>query len=140
MDSDLRGEEPEYAFLQRIGMQTWCQISGPFHVWYHDAGEYYQVEVECRVLDGCGEIKRAILHLSAGKDEYGQVVAWRKIYRNGSLHFIDSRHFSISDHGITFYRTDTIPVTGEDEPYARKWFGKLSCRYEQSEEENYAID
>ncbi len=141
MNRGLRGEDAEYTFLEKISLRTWCQVTGPFHIWYHDVGEYYQVEVECRILDGCGEIRRATLHLTADKGEYGQVVAWRETYCRGSLHFIDSRHFNISDYDITFYRTDTTPVTDEDEPNMKKWFGELVCNCpDQKEEENNDID
>jgi uncharacterized protein YodC (DUF2158 family) len=115
-------DDSSYAFFKQIRMQTWGRITGPIREWYHDAGEYYQVVVECHFLDGCGEVKSATFHLSAGKDEDELRDKFRNEYQPGSLHLIDSDSFNLLDNDITFYHPSTTPISLDDGAYVLKWF------------------
>lgn len=133
---ELEGvDDSSYAFFRQIRMQTWGRVTGPMKEWFHDAGEYYQVVVECHFLDGCGEVKCATLNLSAGKDEVELLVKFRNEYQPGSLHLIDSDSFNLLENDITFYHPVTTPVSLEDGAYVLKWFDDYNANCVRQPEE-----
>lgn len=86
--------DSKFGFLQDIRLITWGMINGPLHVWYHECGEYYQIEVDCELLDGWGDAFQATLHMVVEKKEPSLVERYRQEYQVGSVHRIECSTFS----------------------------------------------
>ena len=113
----------EFGFLGDIRLTTWGMISGALHVWYHECDEYYQIEVECELLDGWGEIFPVTLHLTAESDEAFLVERYRQEYQIGSIHRIECNIFSFKKN-IMLYGPLTTPVKDDEKNQMSEWFAK----------------
>lgn len=112
--------------LTGIRMQTILQINGTFKPEYHEVGEYYQIDIDCCFLDGCGLLVNGRLALSANKGEEVLLEKYRTEFTSGSLHHVDSKHYCLIDNDITFYGPETTPVTAENDANIRSWFDSPS--------------
>lgn len=86
---------------------TSIMITGVFMPDYYAAGDYYQIDVDCIALDGCGDAINAILALTADGNQLERLEQLRHTYSVGSIHQISSGDFSLRSGTITFYRPET---------------------------------
>lgn len=110
--------------------ESWLMIKGVFTPEYHKCGDYYQTDLDCVILDGCTDIKKAVLALTTNGNEYEQLEQLRLDYQPGRIFKISAEYFSISSSGaVTFYGNPELEQLGVTvESIARRWFESASQR------------
>ena len=105
-------------------------IKGAFIPEYHKCGDYYQTDLDCVILDGCTDIKEAVLALTTNGYEYEQLEQLRLDCQPGRIFKITAEYFSISSSGtVVFYGNPELEQLGVTvESIARRWFESASQR------------